>query len=66
MARKKGSQNKIQTPQPDICDLSSEARVELLANLIIDSIQADQLGDQTLLKRIDSEVVHEDRAYKTA
>ena len=52
MARTKGSTNKVKVHLPDICALSSEQRIELLANLIIDRILDDQTHDQKLLKQI--------------
>lgn len=52
MARPKGAKNKVSVTLPDICSLSPEQRLELLANLIVDRILEDQTVGQKLLKRI--------------
>lgn len=52
MARTKGAKNKIAVHTPDICSLTPEQRIELLANLIIDRIIEDQAADQKLLRSI--------------
>jgi hypothetical protein len=52
MARTKGAKNKIPVHTPDICALTPEQRIELLANLIIDRIVEDQAADQKLLRSI--------------
>ena len=42
MARPKGVKNKIQVALPEVCSLSAEERIELLANLMIDRILSGQ------------------------
>jgi len=52
MARHKGSKNKNSSALPMYFALSTEERVLVLANLIVDRIQADQRNDSHLLKKI--------------
>ncbi len=52
MARTKGSKNRVAVTLPDVCKLSPEQRLELLANLMIDHILEDQATGQKLFKRI--------------
>lgn len=63
MARTRGAKNKISVTLPDICVLTPEQRIELLANLIIDRILEDQTTDQKLFKRIGEG--HVTRAHTT-
>jgi hypothetical protein len=50
MARLKGSTNKHISSQPTTIALSTEGRLEFLANIIVDRIMDDQKSGQTLLK----------------
>lgn len=54
MARPKGSKNK---PQPVSwpMNLSTEERIQLLANFIVDAIEEDQAKGGPLLKKIQAE-----------
>jgi hypothetical protein len=52
MARTKGSKNKNSSALPQYSALSTEQRVTVLANLIVDRIVEDQNNDCTLLKKI--------------
>lgn len=52
MARLKGSKNKVTVVLPDICTLTPKERIELLANLMIDRILADQTKGQKLYRDI--------------
>ncbi len=54
MARPKGSKNTKQAPSPTTLKLSMEARIEFLANLIVDRIEQDQKDGQTLLKKLEA------------
>ena len=54
MAQPKGSTNK-QRPAPWPMNLSTKARIELLANLIVDRIIEDQKEGFPLLKEITAE-----------
>jgi hypothetical protein len=54
MARPKGSKNKKST-QPYTNDMSTSERIELLANIIIDTIIEDQINGSPLLKNIKAE-----------
>lgn len=57
MGRKKGDVNKGDIPLPDSMLLSAEARVTLVANMIVEAILADQQQGQALLL----EAIHEDQ-----
>lgn len=52
MARTKGSTNKVTVQVPEFCSLSAEQRLELLANLVVDQILADQAHHKKLLRKI--------------
>jgi hypothetical protein len=52
MARPKGSRNKNSSALPDYALLTTEQRVEVLANLIVDKIYEDLRGDRALLKKL--------------
>lgn len=52
MARLKGSKNKNSDKQPITSSLSTQERIHLLANLIIDRILEDQKNDHALFKKI--------------
>lgn len=52
MARTKGSKNKNSSASPDYALLSTEARIEVLANLIVDKIYEDLRGKKTILKQL--------------
>jgi len=52
MARPKGSKNKNSSALPDYALLTTEQRVEVLANLIVDKIYEDLCGSRTLLKKL--------------
>lgn len=65
MARTKGSKNKNSVVLPDVCALSPEQRLELLANLIVDRILDDLESDQKLLKRIKNQEPHHDGKVTT-
>lgn len=53
MGRTKGSQNKEPQKAPHTVDLTTEQKLEFLANLIVDRIEADQRNGQELLKSIE-------------
>jgi hypothetical protein len=55
MARLKGSTNKHISSQPVTIALSTEGRLEFLANIIVDRIIDDQNSGQALLKSIKSD-----------
>lgn len=52
MARPKGSKNKNSSALPAYAVLTTEERINLLANLIVDRIIEDQQCGNKLLKRI--------------
>lgn len=52
MARPKGSKNKNSSALPPYTDISTEERIAVLANLIVDRILEDQHNDNKLLKQI--------------
>lgn len=52
MGRVKGIKNKNSGSRPVTSSLSSQERVQLLANLIIDKILEDQKNGQILLKQL--------------
>lgn len=52
MARPKGSRNKNSSALPDYAMLSTEERVDVLANLIVDKIYDDLRGDKSILKQL--------------
>ncbi len=52
MARLKGSKNKNSDVKPKTSSLSTQERIHLLANLIIEGILEDQKNGQTILKKI--------------
>ncbi len=47
------SQDKGLVKPPHTIEMSTEERVEFLANLIVDRIMADQQGGQAILKHIE-------------
>jgi hypothetical protein len=51
MGRTKGTPNKNTAVRPPVCKLSEDERVQLVANLIVDRILADQQNGQPLLKK---------------
>jgi len=57
MARTKGSKNKNQDIRPQTSDLTTEQRLQLVANLIIDRIAYDQEHSNEFLKLLEREVV---------
>lgn len=52
MARTKGSKNKNSSALPDYALLSTENRIEVLANLIVDKIFDDLENGQKILKKL--------------
>lgn len=52
MARTKGSKNKNSSALPDYATLSTEQRIQVLANLIVDKIYEDLQGKRVLLKQL--------------
>lgn len=52
MARRKGSTNKNPPAAPDTTQLTTEQRLEFLANLIVERILDDKTKGQPLLKKI--------------
>ncbi|HEY4963375.1 MAG TPA: hypothetical protein VIH90_01630 [Candidatus Saccharimonadales bacterium] len=52
MARPLGSKNKNSSGQPSYTALSTEERLIVLANLIVDRIVADQRNNGKLLKKL--------------
>jgi len=54
MGRLKGIKNKNSITRPSTSTLSTDERIRLLANLIIDRILEDQKNGQVLLKKINS------------
>lgn len=52
MARTKGSKNRNSSALPDYATLPTEARIEVLANLIVDKIYEDLQGKQIILKQL--------------
>lgn len=52
MARPKGTKNKVSVTLPEVCNLSSSERIELLANLMIDRILDDQSHGQKLYRNL--------------
>jgi len=52
MARPKGSKNKNSSALPDYAVLTTEARIEVLANLIVDKIYEDLQGKRSILKKL--------------
>lgn len=52
MARPKGSKNKNSSALPDYALLTTEQRVEVLANLIVDKIYDDLRGNRAVLKKL--------------
>ena len=49
MGRKKGDVNKSDVVLPDVILLPTEARITLIANIIVEAILADQQKGQKLL-----------------
>lgn len=45
MSRPKGSKNNINYKVPPICQMSVEERLQIFANIIVDSIRADLAKD---------------------
>jgi hypothetical protein len=54
MARTKGSKNKNSSALPDYVLLSTESRIEVLANLIVDKIFDDLENGQKILKKLNT------------
>ena len=54
MGRLKGIKNKNSHARPSTSTLSTDERIRLLANLIIDRILEDQKNGQVLLKKVSS------------
>ena len=52
MGRRKGSKNKTPTIDPLHTAMSSEERLEFIANLIVERIEADQASGHSLLAKI--------------
>jgi hypothetical protein len=52
MARTLGSKNKNSSAQPSYVALSTEERIIVLANLIVDRVVADQRDNGKLLKKL--------------
>lgn len=52
MGRVKGSKNKNSEPRPLTSPLTTDERIQFLANLIIDRIQEDQKNGRILLRKI--------------
>ena len=52
MARLKGSKNKNSSALPEYSLLTSEQKIEVLANLIVDRILEDQNSGEKLLSKI--------------
>jgi hypothetical protein len=52
MGRTKGSLNKGIAPIPDTISLTTEERLQFLANLIVDRIIEDQSDSKRILKKI--------------
>lgn len=53
MARPKGSKNKNSSALPQYTALSTDERLEVLANLIVDKILEDQTSGRKLLSEIE-------------
>lgn len=53
MGRRKGSINQKPQRVPETVLLTTEQRIEFLANLIVDRIAQDQAAGRKLLKRIE-------------
>gem|GEM_PF-1079309 len=51
MARTKGSKNKDLNIRPETSTLTTEARLQLVANLIVDRIMHDK-DDEIILKKV--------------
>jgi hypothetical protein len=54
MARPKGSKNKNSSTLSGYEALTTEARIEVLANLIVDKIYEDLQGKRTVLKKLEA------------
>lgn len=54
MARPKGSKNKNSSALSGYEALTTEARIEVLANLIVDKIYEDLQGKRTVLKKLEA------------
>jgi hypothetical protein len=54
MPRPKGSKNK-NSSVPHTINMTTQERIEFLANVIVDAIQEDQKNSQPLLKKIKAE-----------
>jgi len=52
MARPKGTPNKVLASKPPTLELSLEARIAFLANLIVDRIEQDDRDGKPLLKKL--------------
>jgi hypothetical protein len=53
MARIKGSKNKNSSALPSYAQLSTEERIGVLANLVVDKIYEDLQGGKTILKLLE-------------
>lgn len=53
MGRTKGSSNKQESIQIDELSLSSDERIQLLARIIVDRIEADKRSGEKLLRTIE-------------
>lgn len=53
MARTKGSKNKDLSIRPETCKLTTEERLQLVANLIVDRIMHDK-DDEIILRKVRS------------
>lgn len=54
MARPKGSKNRNTSALTQYADLSTDERLQLLANLIVDKIVDDQNNGKVIQKRIEA------------
>lgn len=52
MSRQKGTPNKASASKPATLELSLEARIAFLANLIVDRIEQDNRDENPLLKKL--------------
>lgn len=55
MARTKGSKNKNSSALTGYEALTTEARIEALANLIVDKIYEDLEGERKVLKKLEAD-----------
>ena len=52
MARLKGSKNKNSSALPDYAMLSTQERISVMANLIVDKMYEDLQGKQVILRKL--------------